>query len=142
MNDNQLNELINQRISKEHDQEKPTFADRAADMVAKFGGSWLFVCVFSMFFTGWIVFNTFIYQFDHYPFILLNLILSCLAVFQAPFILMSQNRMSDIDRKRDEKAYKTNIKSELELQEVHDKGEQAMIEVHKKLDELLRLQNG
>ncbi len=93
--------------------------ERAADVVSKFGGSWSFIIVFMLFCGAWCAFNLVCYAFDSFPFILLNLILSCISVFQAPFILMSQNRMADIDRKRAENDYKINLRSELEIEEIH-----------------------
>ncbi len=101
--------------------ESPSFKEKAADNVAKFGGSWIFIILFSVFFIGWIVLNVFIIHADTYPFILLNLILSCLAVFQAPFILMSQNRKSDIDRKRAENDYKVDLINQIKINELHAK---------------------
>ncbi len=100
-----------------------TFGDKAADMLAKFAGSWTFIICFSLFLIGWIVLNIyFIYNpFDPYPFILLNLILSCLASIQAPLIMMSQNRQEEKDRRRSESDYKTNLKAEIIIEDMHYK---------------------
>lgn len=121
--DKELNKLVNRKFSYEQKREKPTFGERMADKVADFGGSWTFIFCSLIVFGAWIAFNTYFiaYAFDKKPFILLNLLLSFLAIFQAPFILMSQNRISDIDRKRDEKEYKLSLKSELEIKEVNEK---------------------
>ena len=108
-------------IKQEDNENKITLSDRAADVVSEFGGSWAFVFIFLLFFTFWITFNLYIYTFDTYPFILLNLILSCIAVFQAPFILMSQNRMAKIDRKRAENVYRVDLYNELEIVRLHEK---------------------
>lgn len=112
---------VDDLITLAHAKEHPTFKERAADVVSEFGGSWTFVIMFISFFGGWIAFNLVMYTFDSYPFILLNLILSCIAVFQAPFILMSQNRAADIDRKRAEEDYKVDLETQLEIQELHSK---------------------
>ena len=124
--DQKIKDYIEKQIKSEYRSEKPNFKEKAADNVAHFGGSWRFIFIFIVFFASWIAFNTFILVLDPYPFILLNLILSCLAVFQAPFILMSQNRMSEIDRKREERSYKVNMKAELEIQNLHDKVDKLM----------------
>lgn len=124
--ENQINRLIQKQLKHEYRLEKPTFKEETADIVAEFGGSWSFILGFSIFFITWIALNVYWLHFDEYPFILLNLILSCLAVFQAPFILMSQNRMADIDRKRDERAYKVALKAELEIKMLDEKLDKIM----------------
>lgn len=121
MNEAQIDTLIGDKINTENLHVTSTFKERAADKVAEFGGSWTFIFSFSLFFTSWVVLNSLHGAFDGYPFILLNLILSCLSVFQAPFILMSQNRMADIDRKRAENDYRINLKSELEIKDLNAK---------------------
>ena len=122
---------VNKQIRSEKSHEHPSFTQRCSDHVSNFGGSWKFIGLFSAFFLAWILFNLYVWDFDQYPFILLNLILSCLAVFQAPFILMSQNRLTEIDRKRDEKVYKLSMISELEIQALHDKLDK-LIKDHKR----------
>ena len=95
-----------------------------ADKVASFGGSWTFIISFFIFITIWIGCNVFIFthkEFDPYPFILLNLILSCVAALQAPVIMMSQNRQEEKDRERAKKDYLINLKSELEIRMLDDK---------------------
>lgn len=111
---------INTIIREEHSQEAPTFIEKSADYVTNFGGSWTFIFLFILFFSTWVIINTYVYYFDD-GFLKLNLILSCLSVFQAPFILMSQNRAHTIDRQREERAYRIGLKSEQEIQDLHDK---------------------
>ena len=121
-----LNQQVNEIIAVEKINTNLSLSDKAADLVSEFGGSWAFIFLFTVFCICWVAINVTYYAFDSYPFILLNLILSCLSVFQAPFILMSQNRMSDIDRKRAEEDYKVDLHSELEI-----------IEMHKKIDAII-----
>ena len=97
---------------------------RIADKVARFGGSWKFIISFLIILIGWIVYNIFSPQkdnFDPYPFILLNLVLSCIAAIQAPVIMMSQNRQEEKDRKRAENDYLVNLKAELEIRSLQQK---------------------
>lgn len=118
-----------------------TFGQRVADKVATFGGSWTFIISFLSFLLLWIAANVFILSnkgFDPYPFILLNLILSCVAALQAPVIMMSQNRTEERDRDRAKKDYMINLKSELEIRMLHEKidhlllhQEQSMVEIQK-----------
>lgn len=101
-----------------------TFGDRMADGLASFGGSWGFLGLFAGFLLAWIVFNLATAgraQFDPYPFILLNLVLSCLAAVQAPVIMMSQKRLEARDRLRAENDFKINLKAELEIRHLHEK---------------------
>lgn len=116
-----IDEAVNTQVQFEHSNETSTLKERAADVVAEFGGSWTFIASFSVFVVVWVALNCFSHAIDPYPYILLNLILSCLSVFQAPFILMSQNRMANIDRRRAEEDYKINLKAELEIQSLHEK---------------------
>lgn len=97
---------------------------RLADTVAKFGGSWKFIITFGVFIWIWMLTNFYLYMnkgFDPYPFILLNLILSCLAALQAPVIMMSQNRREEKDRERAKKDYMINLKAEIEIRILHEK---------------------
>ncbi len=101
-----------------------TVGQKVADKVAAFGGSWKFIILFGVFILFWILINIYIFLnkgFDPYPFILLNLILSCLAALQAPVIMMSQNRQEEKDRERAKKDYMINLKSELEIRMLHEK---------------------
>lgn len=101
-----------------------TKGQKISDKVASFGGSWLFIISFFIILFIWVIVNTFSSNdliFDPYPFILMNLILSCIAALQAPIIMMSQNRVEEKDRKRSENDYLINLKSELEVRALHDK---------------------
>jgi uncharacterized membrane protein len=101
-----------------------TRGQKISDKVAQFGGSWAFIITFFVILIVWIVFNTTagkLYQFDPYPFILMNLILSCVAALQAPIIMMSQNRQEEKDRQRSENDYLINLKAELEVRSLHQK---------------------
>jgi uncharacterized membrane protein len=101
-----------------------TKGQKISDKVASFGGSWAFIISFFVILFIWILFNTISTVktiFDPYPFILMNLILSCIAALQAPIIMMSQNRVEEKDRKRSENDYLINLKSELEVRALHQK---------------------
>ena len=130
--------LTNEEIDEEHfihqlleestlyniyEDDNPSFGRRAADKLARFAGSWAFVISFALFLTGWIIANILLlkHPFDPYPFILLNLLLSCLSALQAPLIMMSQNRQEEKDRKRSEGDYKINLKSEIIIEDMHYK---------------------
>ncbi len=104
--------------------EIPTSGQRISDKVAQFGGSWYFIITFSIILAIWILLNTllpFKNQFDPYPFILMNLVLSAIAALQAPIIMMSQNRKEEKDRKRNENDYMINLKAEMEVRSLHQK---------------------
>lgn len=95
-----------------------------SDKVARFGGSWRFIILFGIILTAWIIFNVLAvghYKFDPYPFILMNLILSCIAALQAPIIMMSQNRQEEKDRMRSENDYLINLKSEMQIRSINQK---------------------
>lgn len=116
-------ELLSKNVDTEFDQ-KWTFGERLADKIASFGGSWTFIMIFFGFLTLWIILNAVIivvHPPDPYPFILLNLVLSCLAAIQAPIIMMSQNRQEAKDRLRSQHDYQVNLKAELEIRHLHDK---------------------
>ncbi len=101
-----------------------TTGQKISDKVARFGGSWAFIIMFMVILFVWILFNSIALTkmiFDPYPFILMNLILSCIAALQAPIIMMSQNRQEEIDRKRSENDYLINMKAELEIRELNQK---------------------
>jgi len=104
--------------------DKWTFGQRLADHVASFGGSWRFIIIFASVLVVWILINTLLIRdkpFDPFPFILLNLVLSCLAAIQAPIIMMSQNRVEAKDRLTAENDYRVNLKAELEIRHLHSK---------------------
>ncbi|MGL9727961.1 hypothetical protein IGI44_001313 [Enterococcus sp. DIV0756] len=122
---------------------KETFGQRVADGIAKFGGSWTFIILFVLVLATWITLNTlplFFEPFDKFPYILLNLALSCLAAIQAPIILMSQNRQSDRDRVEADNDYEVNVKSEVEIQLLHEKIDYLMETKWQHLVELQQLQ--
>ena len=117
-----LNMLANSRVSANPQKEKYTVGQRAADRIAKFAGSWAFIFSFTAVLILWMVGNVLLAKraFDPYPFILLNLVLSCVAAIQAPLI-MSQNRQEEKDRRRAENDYKVNLKTEIMIEDLHDK---------------------
>lgn len=122
---------------------KETFGQRVADGIAKFGGSWTFIILFVLVLATWITLNTlplFFEPFDKFPYILLNLALSFLAAIQAPIILMSQNRQSDRDRVEADNDYEVNVKSEVEIQLLHEKIDYLMETKWQHLVELQQLQ--
>jgi uncharacterized membrane protein len=142
-----LNEIVLQSIEQEklllesiaqQDTEKLNSGQRLADKVARFGGSWKFITWFAALIIIWIGVNLVLIsreRFDPYPFILLNLLLSCLAAIQAPVIMMSQNRQEEKDRKRNENDYVVNLKAEIEIRTLHQKIDLLMQEQFKKLIE-------
>ena len=118
-----LNLLADSKISESPATEKYTIGQRAADTIAKFAGSWAFIFAFTGVLILWMVVNTILASnaFDPYPFILLNLVLSCVAAIQAPLIMMSQNRQEEKDRRRAENDYKVNLKTEIMIEDLYDK---------------------
>jgi len=142
-----LDLLIDQPISIDVDKQeeaKMTRGDRIADKVSEIAGSWGFILGFSSFLIFWIVLNVFILkgdkQIDAYPFILLNLLLSCIAALQAPIIMMSQNRQAAKDSLRNQNDYRTDLKSELILEDLHDKIEKVLKNQKVILDRLDKLE--
>jgi uncharacterized membrane protein len=134
-----------QTISDKMDEEEEerTFGQRMADKLASFGGSWGFIIFFLSFITIWIIINVVFLlskAFDPYPFILLNLILSCIAALQAPVIMMSQNRQEEKDRIRAKKDYMINLKSELEIRMLHEKMDHLIIHQQQRLLEIQQIQ--
>ena len=120
-----LNLLADSKISVGPDTEKSkyTLGQRAADAIAQFAGSWAFIFSFTGVLILWMVVNVLLAAraFDPYPFILLNLVLSCVAAIQAPLIMMSQNRQEEKDRRRAENDYKVNLKTEIMIEDLYDK---------------------
>ena len=118
-----LNLLADSKISESPATEKYTLGQRAADAIAKFAGSWAFIFSFTGVLILWMVVNTILASnaFDPYPFILLNLVLSCVAAIQAPLIMMSQNRQEEKNRRRAENDYKVNLKTEIMIEDLYDK---------------------
>ena len=123
-----LDLLVDQPISIDVDKQeesKMSFGDHLADKISAIAGSWFFIALFISFLLIWIVLNTVLLnknqRLDEYPFILLNLLLSCISALQAPIIMMSQNRQSEKDSLRNQNDYRIDLKSELILEELHDK---------------------
>lgn len=116
-------DLLSRNINEDA-KEGLIFGQRVADGVALFGGSWTFIIIFFLFLFLWMIINVFVFvskPFDPYPFILLNLVLSCIAAIQAPIIMMSQNRQESKDRLRSQNDYQVNLKSELEIRVLNEK---------------------
>ncbi len=135
------NESITQTLW-EANTDNLTIGQKMADGVAAFGGSWTFITIFGIILLLWIITNVFFLMdkwFDPYPFILLNLVLSCLAAIQAPIIMMSQNRKEEIDRKRAENDYIINLKAETQIRNIDEKINILVIEQMKKM---FKLQEG
>lgn len=118
-----LNLLADSQISVSPEKEKYTIGQRAADSIAKFAGSWAFIFSFTGVLVAWMIVNVLLVAkaFDPFPFILLNLVLSCVAAIQAPLIMMSQNRQEEKDRRRAENDYKVNLKTEIMIEDLYDK---------------------
>lgn len=136
------NSILSENIQDEMDADL-TIGQKIADQVASFGGSWIFLFVFFSFILIWILINIWflpVNAFDPYPFILLNLLLSCIAAIQAPIIMMSQNRVEQKDRIRGEHDYKINLKAELEIKLLSEKIDHLLVNQNKKLLEIQELQ--
>lgn len=134
MSDDEITELLLENKISLSDDKKVTFGQKASDKLAEFAGSWFFIIAFCAFLIIWILANAYFLKnpFDPYPFIMLNLVLSCVAAIQAPLIMMSQKRQEQKDRDRAENDFKVNLKCEIILENLH-----------RKLDELLeRQKNG
>ena len=134
-------EVLAENVDAEFETER-TRGEHLADAIAEFGGSWRFICLFGAFLGIWILTNAVLSLRapDPYPFILLNLILSCLAAIQAPVIMMSQNRQEAKDRARSEHDYKVNLKAELEIRHLHEKMDYLLKEQAQRLFALQELQ--
>src|SRR3989440_4831332 len=135
-------EILSADISKQFEK-KLTCGERLSDHIASFGGSWRFIILFGAVLFGWIILNAIFLLnrgFDPYPFILLNLILSCLAAIQAPIIMMSQNRAESRDRMRAENDYKVNLKAELEIRHLHEKIDHLLRRQYNRLFEIQQIQ--
>ena len=131
------------KLQDDEGDDQRTFGQIVADKVAAFGGSWKFIILFFVFILFWIAGNVFILinkGFDPYPFILLNLILSCLAALQAPVIMMSQNRQEEKDRERAKKDYMINLKSELEIRMLDEKIDHLIMRQQQELIEMQKVQ--
>jgi uncharacterized membrane protein len=138
----QQHEILSNDLSKQFER-KLTFGERLSDHIAEFGGSWKFLITFGAVLVIWIAINGVLLvtqAFDPYPFILLNLILSCLAAVQAPVIMMSQNRAEARDRLRAENDYKVNLKAELEIRHLHEKIDHLLRRQYNRLFEIQQIQ--
>ena len=123
--------------------EDVSFGGKVSDALAKFGGSWTFILLFIVIIVVWMSINAAVFggaDFDPYPFILLNLVLSCLAAFQAPIILMSQNRQEKKDRLRSDNDYQVNLKAELEIRHLHEKIDHLINRQWERLAEIQEIQ--
>lgn len=135
-------ELLAKNLEVEFEQEW-SFGERLADRIAAFGGSWTFLIYFGVFIVLWIGMNSIILVWrpaDPYPFILLNLILSCLAAIQAPIIMMSQNRQEAKDRLRSQHDYQVNLKAELEIRHLHEKVDHLLSHQWERLAQIQEIQ--
>src|SRR5437016_1514267 len=135
-------EILSSDIERQFEK-KLTFGERLSDRIAEFGGSWKFLISFGAVIFVWIAANVVLLAtraFDPYPFILLNLILSCLAAVQAPVIMMSQNRAEARDRLRAENDYKINLKAELEIRHLHEKIDHLLRRQYTPLFEIQQIQ--
>lgn len=136
-------EIISESPDEDADEDKRSFADSMSDALARFGGSWKFLLAFSFVLAAWILINSFVgilRPFDPYPYIFLNLVLSCVAAIQAPIIMMSQNRQEAKDRKRAQKDYQVNLKAELEIHAVQEKIDHLLTQQWQRMTELQRVQ--
>jgi uncharacterized membrane protein len=134
--------LLSSKLESE-DSVTLTIGQKVADQVAEFGGSWIFIICFFIFLIIWIVANLYFLgsnTFDPFPFILLNLILSCLAAMQAPVIMMSQNRQEQKDRERSKKDFMINLKAELEIRILHEKLDHLIMHQQQELIEIQKIQ--
>jgi uncharacterized membrane protein len=135
-------ELLSKNINVEYDRQR-SLGEIMADRLADFGGSWLFIGIFCGILSIWIVMNSVVMltkPFDPYPYIFLNLILSCLAAMQAPVILMSQNRQEARDRIQAEHDYRINLKAELEIRHLHEKIDHLLMNQWQRLMEIQQIQ--
>lgn len=148
LEDSVISSMTNQTVISdmidEDDNNKLTVGQRLADRVSGFGGSWTFIISFMVFLLAWIFLNMYWLRnkgFDPYPFILLNLLLSCLAALQAPIIMMSQNRQEEKDRARSKMDYMVNLKSELEVRILHEKLDQLLTNQEEYITRLQELEH-
>jgi uncharacterized membrane protein len=138
----QRHETLSSNVDAEFEKDS-TLGEKMADRLASFGGSWTFLIIFASILLIWISLNSFLLlkrPFDPYPFILLNLVLSCLAAIQAPVIMMSQNRVEVKDRLRSQHDYRVNLKAELEIRQLHDKIDHLLSHQWERLVEIQQIQ--
>ena len=138
----QRHETLSSNVDAEFEKD-PTLGEKMADGLASFGGSWTFLIIFASILFIWIGLNSILLlkkPFDPYPFILLNLVLSCIAAIQAPVIMMSQNRQEAKDRLRSQNDYQVNLKAELEIRQLHDKIDHLLSHQWERLVEIQQIQ--
>jgi len=138
----QDHEILSRNIDLEYE-EKLSVGDQLADKLAAYGGSWKFIIAFAVILVIWVIINSVVLllkPFDPYPFILLNLVLSCLAAIQAPVIMMSQNRQEAKDRARSQHDYQINLKAELEIRNLHQKIDHLLTHQWERLVQIQQLQ--
>ena len=128
LDDALIHRILHEKVSKAPDGQNDTLGQRAADKLAAFAGSWLFLFTFIALLLGWMIVNTVLAAraFDPYPYILLNLVLSCLSAIQAPILMMSQNRQSEKDRLHAENDFQVNLKTEFIIEDLHHKLEESL----------------
>lgn len=132
MQDEEIIHLVLEKTVALPDGKDETLGQKIADKIANLGGSWTFIIIFIILLISWMIYNILAKDsLDPYPFILLNLILSCIAAIQAPIIMMSQNRQEQKDRQRNENDYKVNLKTEIIIQDLHNKLDQILEELEK-----------
>jgi uncharacterized membrane protein len=135
-------EVLSRNVNVEFER-KLTLGERMSDNLAAYAGSWRFIIIFMLVMVVWIIVNAVVLirrPFDPYPFILLNLILSCIAAIQAPIIMMSQNRQEAKDRLRSEYDYRVNLKAELEIRQLHEKMDHLLMTQWQRLLEIQEMQ--
>jgi uncharacterized membrane protein len=136
-------EILSSNINTEYDQQL-TVGERLADKIADFGGSWKFIGIFAVILFSWMLVNSvalfWTKPFDPYPYIFLNLVLSCLAAIQAPIIMMSQNRQETRDRLQAEHDYRVNLKAEMEIRTLHEKMDHLLVNQWERLLEIQAIQ--
>lgn len=135
-------EIISSHVDEEFDS-MLTFGQRLSDLIARFGGSWSFIIIFFCIMVMWMAVNSYLMSakpFDPFPYILLNLVLSCLAAIQAPIIMMSQNRVEAKDRLRAAHDYQVNLKAELEIRQLHQKLDHLLSRQWERLVEIQEVQ--
>lgn len=135
-------EIIAKNLNVEFEQQL-SLGEKYSDKLADFGGSWRFIGIFGVILVFWVLVNTLLFierPFDPYPFIFLNLVLSCLAAIQAPIIMMSQNRQESKDRLRAEHDYRVNLKAELEIRHLHEKLDHLLVNQWQRLLEIQKIQ--
>jgi len=135
-------DTIAENVEAEFEDQR-SLGERMSDHLASFGGSWTFIIIFGVWLAMWVIFNQTVpsgERFDPYPYILLNLILSCLAAIQAPIIMMSQKRLEAKDRLRSESDYRVNLKAELEIRHLHEKMDHLITRQWQRLAEIQQMQ--